>query len=288
MIDIKHVLGINERNIRYVYAYNPRPYYPLADDKVLTKKTLQQAGIPTPRLIAYYRFFYQLSSLEKDLKSCIDFVIKPARGMGGGGILLFDQYKEGQWMDSAGRIYKISHLYDHSLQILSGVYSIDNAVDTVMVEEKIRLDKFFQKITNQGIPDIRIIVFRHYPVMAMLRIPTRKSKGRANLHAGGIAVAIDLKSGVTNLPKHIHQKYGINPDTGEKMTGLKIPYWKHILDLAKTIQNYIPLGYLGIDFVIDRRYGPQVLELNVRPGLEIQNINGRGLKKNLEELGGEK
>jgi len=43
------------------------------------------------------------------------------------------------------------------------------------------------------------------------------------------------------------------------------------------------LGYMGIDFVIDERYGPQILEVNVRPGLEIQNINGAGLRKALLE-----
>jgi D-alanine-D-alanine ligase-like ATP-grasp enzyme len=44
------------------------------------------------------------------------------------------------------------------------------------------------------------------------------------------------------------------------------------------------MGYMGIDFVIDKRYGPQILECNVRPGLEIQNINDKGLKKILSEM----
>ncbi|NOY58667.1 MAG: alpha-L-glutamate ligase-like protein [Calditrichaeota bacterium] len=278
------ILGINERNINYVFHYNERKYYPMADDKVLTKQILQQANIPTPKLLYLYEYFYQLNHFTDDLKERSEFVVKPARSMGGGGILIFDRYEEEQWITSSDEAFNAEELYEHAAQILSGVYSLDNTGDTVMVEEKIQLHELFRDITYQGIPDIRVIVLKHHPVMAMLRIPTRMSQGRANLHAGGIGVGIDLQSGVTTTCRIHKQVLAENPDLEKKLSGLQIPDWDMILDIAGHVQDHIPLGYLGIDFVIDQRYGPQILELNVRPGLEIQNINGTGLKEALENI----
>ena len=37
------VLGINRRNLEYIFALNPRERFPLADDKVESKKLLREA-----------------------------------------------------------------------------------------------------------------------------------------------------------------------------------------------------------------------------------------------------
>ena len=52
-------------------------------------------------------------------------------------------------------------------------------------------------ITSEGVPDVRIVVYRGVPVMAMTRLPTLRSGGRANLHQGAVAAGIDLESGLT-------------------------------------------------------------------------------------------
>src|SRR5207244_8889482 len=44
---------------------------------------------------------------------------------------------------------------------------------------------------SKGIPDVRVVLYRDEPAMAMLRLPTRASNGRANLHQGGIGAGID-------------------------------------------------------------------------------------------------
>jgi len=41
------------------------------------------------------------------------------------------------------------------------------------------------------------------------------------------------------------------------------------------------LGYLGVDIVLDKAYGPMLLELNARPGLAIQVANQAGLRQRL-------
>jgi hypothetical protein len=44
------------------------------------------------------------------------------------------------------------------------------------------------------------------------------------------------------------------------------------------------LGYQGIDLVLDRERGPLLLELNARPGLNIQIANREGLQGRLETI----
>jgi len=283
MNKLKNILGINERNLEFIYKYNECQHYHLADDKLLTKEILQAANIPTPNLLHSYRYFYELHRIKEDLWDRADFVMKPARGMRGGGILVFDRFENERWFTISRSPYSADKLLEHATEILNGVYSMDNTNDAVMIEEKIYLNEFMHKITYQGISDIRVIVFQRRPVMAMLRIPTKSSGGRANLHAGGIGVGIDLETGVTTTAKIENRVIDSHPDTGVKLLGLKIPCWDTILDLAQCVQKHIPLGYMGIDFVIDERYGPQILECNVRPGLEIQNVNYKGLKNVLKQ-----
>jgi hypothetical protein len=45
------------------------------------------------------------------------------------------------------------------------------------------------------------------------------------------------------------------------------------------------LGYPGVDLVIDEELGPLVMEVNARPGLQVQNITGIGLGEGLGEVG---
>lgn len=284
MKSFENILGLNKRNVSYIYEHNERQYYQLADDKLLSKNLLEKHGFPTPKLLFEFEHFFELPYITKALKDKSDFVIKPTHGRGGGGILVFDKYLDNSWLTISGEELSAEDVYQHCAMILSGVYSLDGSQDVVMVEERIVVDELFSKISYKGIPDIRVIVFKKEPVMAMLRIPTKKSKGKANLHMGGIAAGIGLKDGITFVADSYHKGVKENPDNGEKIVGLKIPYWDVIMELSAKIQDIVPLGYMGIDWVIDKRYGPQILELNVRPGLEIQNVNGIGLNSKLRDV----
>ena len=56
--------------------------------------------------------------------------------------------------------------------------------------------------------------------------------------------------------------------------------------LAARCYDLAALGYLGVDVVLDREFGPLVLELNARPGLSIQLANRRGLLPALKAIEG--
>jgi len=115
--------------------------------------------------------------------------------------------------------------------------------------------------------------------MAMVRLPTRASDGKANLHRGAIGAGIDIKNGVTLKAVFGSRVVEHHPDTGNKVYGIAIPYWEEMLKIAARSLDMTGLRYLGVDLVIDKDKGPLLLELNARPGLAIQLANLSGLKK---------
>jgi alpha-L-glutamate ligase-like protein len=285
----QQILGMNARNQLYL-KLNGRSGRRIADSKLLTKQKLGKAGLPTPQLLAVFRN-------EKDVirfnweKLQDNFVVKPVSGFGGGGVLVVRKKvkNSNEWYLMDNSKIDVGDLRFHCLDILMGQYSLHELPDMVMVEERIKIAKAFRHYAYQGTPDIRVIVFNKVPVMAMLRLPTAQSKGKANLHQGAIGVGIDLSTGITT--------YGFNqfaghfvkiiPETNRKINGIKLPHWGQILTLAAKAQESLPsLGFVGVDIVLDKERGPLVLELNARPGLEIQNANMLPLKKRLERVEG--
>jgi len=134
------------------------------------------------------------------------------------------------------------------------------------------------------VPDIRIIVFLGVPVMAMVRLPTRQSDGKANLHQGAIGAGIDIATGRTLSAVWLNQIVEEHPDTGNPVTGVYIPGWERLLSLAAGCYEMTGLGYIGVDLVLDADLGPLMLELNARPGLDIQIANRAGLLHRLQQV----
>ena len=272
----KTVLTINRRNIDYIYPCNPRKYYFLADDKLATKQWLEKLNIPVPHTYTVVNSFKEINPAIGLINKLKQSVIKPAKGKGGGGILLIIN-RDGQLTSPGGTIITIQQIRSHLADIIFGNYSF-GITDKAIIEELITphptLGEFFEK----GVPDIRIIVHKGNPILAMARFPTSYSKGKANLHAGGIGVGIDMNTGRLTQGFWKGRYLDSHPDTGKPFAGTAVPYWQDIILIAKTIGRHSPLKYIGIDIVVGPA-GPVVMEINIRPGLEIQNVNKTGLRK---------
>lgn len=280
------LLGINERNLRYIRPNNPASAKRIADDKLLTKRILAQYGITTPNLVATVKNFNKLEKYNFH-KLPGSVVLKPKHGFGGEGIIVFfSKDKNGDWVKADKTRYSAKDLKNHILGILEGNFSLKNQPDTAFFEERVLMHPDFKKFAYRGIPDIRIIVYNKVPVMAMLRLPTRQSDGKANLHAGGIGVGIDMATGVTTTAVQFDKFIDRHPDFDIGLRGIRIPYWNKMLETAIKCQVCTGLGYVGVDMVVDRIKGPMVLELNARPGLAIQIANNDGLKGRLERVSG--
>ncbi|MEW6775128.1 MAG: sugar-transfer associated ATP-grasp domain-containing protein [Bdellovibrionota bacterium] len=272
------VMGINRRNLEYVYRFNPRRQFLLADDKVRAKELLAGAGLPVPETIFVVRYRTQIPECFEILRKMPAFAIKPARSFGGQGLLVLRRGALGGWENFRGESVSEEQIAYHMASILSGLFAISGDRDDVLVEALIvDCPEFRELHGTRGVSDIRVIVCESEPVMAMLRLPTKESNGAANLHAGGLGVGIDIETGKTTFAIQRRMPIEKHPDSGIPLGGRLVPHWKEVLNSSRAINRLFGMNYLGVDFVIDERRGPLILEVNVRPGLDIQLANQRGL-----------
>jgi alpha-L-glutamate ligase-like protein len=280
------VLGINQRNGAFVLPLNPREHYPRVDDKLITKRLAQAAGIPTPTLHGVIVIQRQLRDLPRMLAGRSSFVLKPGRGAQGNGIVVITESDgNGGFRKSSGARLSETALRQHVSNTISGLFSLRGDVDACLIEERIVLHPAFAPIARFGVPDVRVIVYRGLPVMAMCRLPTELSDGRANLHQGAIGAGVAIRDGRIVHAALRNQSVTHHADTGEPVVGFTIPLWEQVLSLALRSAEMCGLGYLGVDIVIDAVHGPQLLELNARPGLAIQVANAEGLVPRLRRAG---
>lgn len=278
----KGIIGMNRRNIRYIGRYNSRRLYPLVDDKLKTKLLAQEYGITTPALIGTVTTQFGIKQLAVLLTGHNGFVIKPAKGSGGKGILVIERIEGGRYIKPSGVQLTLGDVERHVSNILSGLYSLGGSPDVALIEALINFDDSYADYTYEGVPDIRVIVFKGYPVMAMMRLSTAASDGKANLHQGAVGVGIDIASGTAIRGVQFDRTRHDHPDTGHELASLRISDWGTLLRLAAGCFEMTGLGYLGTDMVLDRDHGPMLLELNARPGLAIQMANGEGLRSRLD------
>jgi alpha-L-glutamate ligase-like protein len=263
---------------------NPRSFFPLVDDKVLTKKLAESFQIPTPTLYYVVDQYGDVAGFQEALRDIRQFAVKPARGSGGSGIVLIRDCTEKGYVTQSGELISPQNLFYHISDILSGIYSLSGLEDRAILEALIHPDPVFDAISYQGVPDVRIVVYRGVPVMAMVRLPTKASDGKANLHRGAIGAGIELNKGITITAVHRSRVVSNHPDTGNPVSGIQVPYWEKMLWIAARSFDMTGLGYIGVDLVIDRDRGPLLLEFNARPGLAIQLANRKGLKERLDKI----
>lgn len=278
------VLGINRRNIELISRNNPRHLYPLVDDKLLTKKMCLAKGIPTPGLLAKAQSHFELERLSRRLDELEDFVMKPSRGAMGNGIIVITGRDGKDFLKASGKALRPNRLRHHASSILSGLYALGGQDDRVMIEERLRVHPELAKVSFGGVPDVRVIIYHGYPIMAMARLPTSVADGRANLHQGAVGVGIDVGTGRGVSAIQDNRSIRAHPDTGVRLSGMLVPYYREILEICVQAADETGLGYLGADIVVDESRGPVLLELNARPGLSVQICNRQGLIPRLSDV----
>jgi len=281
------VLGLNERNADFIMRLNPRRLYPRVDDKALTKDLSVKAGMAVPDLYGIIEHQSEVRDFASMVADRDSFVVKPARGSGGDGILVVtgrSDRKRDSFRLSSGMLISEGEIQHHISNIVGGQYSLSGNRDKALIEYCVRFDPTFAEVSYQGVPDIRVIVYRGYPAMAMVRLPTRASDGKANLHQGAVGAGVDMSTGETLQGVLNDVLVEEHPDTGVLVKGLKIPHWDFILESSARGFEVTGLGYLGVDMVIDAELGPLILEMNARPGLNIQIANCTGLTNRLARI----
>ena len=280
------IMGMNCRNIRYISPYNSRTLFPLVDDKLQTKRLALEHDVNVPELIGVIEYQHSVKLFASLIQGYSGFCIKPAKGSGGKGILVIAKTEKGVYYRTNNQAVSLAEVQRHISNILAGLFSLGGKPDVAMIETLIDVDDAFLKYTHEGVPDLRVIVFRGFPIMAMMRLSCASSKGKANLHQGAVGVGIDIKTGQAVRAVQRGRAILQHPDTGQSLAQLQMPQWIAMLELACACYDMTGLGYLGVDLVLDKNRGPLLLELNARPGLSIQIANDSGLLPRLRVIEG--
>ncbi len=283
MVRARDILGLNARSLLYINKYNKRQHLEFADSKLKAKRFLEARGVRVAKLVRVYRD-HASCTLEDVTKLPGNIVIKPNDSSGGAGILVLKDKKPFGWINSSGSRVTHAEVLRHCNNIVAGSFHGAGANDIVLIEKRIIAHPKLQPISYKGLPDVRVVVFNLVPVLAMIRLPTPQSAGKANLHLGGIAAGIDISKGEITYLTQYHKLIHELPGVGE-IRGLKIPFWDQILYMASKVQKSTKLGYVGVDIALDK-HGPILLEVNARAGLEIQVANLVPLRKRLRRIEG--
>lgn len=277
---------MNARNLSFIRPGSSKKAKRLVDDKLKTKRMLRKAGLPVAKLYHVIRDWQEFGAFDwENLPT--SYVLKPNNGLGGEGIMVtFGRKKNGKWVLPNNKDAGIEDVMLRVSNILDGDYSMNATPDIAFFEERIRIHPVFKLYAYKGVPDLRIVVYNKVPVMAMLRLPTKASHGKANLHSGGLGVGIDIKTGVTTHAIQSNKLIEFLPGTRFPLRGIKLPFWNEMLEIAVESQMMSGLNYVGVDIAIDRDRGPIILELNARPGLQIQLANLAPLKERLLRIKG--
>ena len=278
------ILGMNRRNVDYIARYNDRRRFPLVDNKLTTKILAAEHNIAVPDLLEIVDTQHQIEAFKDSVSDLDQFVAKPAQGSGGKGILVITRRDEHSYYKASGAPISVADIRRHLTNTLSGLHSLGGRNDVAFLEALVQISPMFEQLSYEGVPDIRLIVFRGIPVMGMLRLATAASDGKANLHQGAIGVGLDIATGKAVQAVQNNRLVTHHPDSGADLADITIPNWTELLTLAARCYEASGLGYLGCDIVLDKTRGPLILELNARPGLSIQIANNTGLVPHLEEV----
>lgn len=286
MVKPGDILGLNARVQRYT-SLNSRKAKRLGFSKLRAKAFLNKHNIPVPQLYAQITSQEELRDFDWNRIEG-QFAVKPASGSAGKGIVVIAQrISSDRWVDVGGAEYSSDDLNLHVSDILDGQYSTWGSRHMALVEERIPMHPDMEDYTTIGTPDIRVILYHRIPVMAMARIPTKLSNGRANLDQGAIGLGIDMGTGKTTYAVSGKKKrISYFPHNNLSVKGIQIPYWIDVLKTAVRAANASGMVYMGVDIFLHPEKGPLVAEVNAYPGLSIQLANQAGLRKRLERLEG--
>ena len=155
-LEAKGIMGINRRNADYVLKYNKRSLYPIVDDKIITKERAIAAGIHVPEMYGIISTEKEIEKLDDIIGGRSDFVIKPAQGAGGDGILVIADRFEERFRTISGRIISHDEIEHQISSILTGLYSLGGHRDRALIEYRVTPDQIFKSISYEGVPDIRV------------------------------------------------------------------------------------------------------------------------------------
>ena len=118
---------------------------------------------PCRQLYGVIETQHDIRTLPDIVREHNEFALKPAHGSAGDGIVVIAGRSGNRYRTISGDILDEDFLSHHLSNAINGQFSLGGVQDVVIVEYMVRFSPLFERISYQGVPDIRVIVFRGYP-----------------------------------------------------------------------------------------------------------------------------
>lgn len=260
--------------LRFVHRINDPAYFKISQNKLVEKCLLAGLNIPTVPLIGLFDPRHGQSVRGTPLTTCEE-LFKELEGEGGG--TFFFKPAEG---DSGRGVFSLELIVFPELvlrdplsreqvslrELESRLFSSDTGY---VVEHAIVQHPDLARLNPSSVNTLRIWVVNDrdgvHVVGAFLRV------GRAgslvdNTAAGGLACAVDIDTGVVTQALDLtleRNEHEVHPDSGARLRGLQIPFWKECAETACTALRVLPgARFSGMDIAVGAE-GPLVVEYNV-------------------------
>jgi hypothetical protein len=200
-----------------------------------------------------------------------DLFVKPRIGRGGRNAERWDYNGHGAWQNRAGGTLVEMELLQHLARL--------SAERDYIVQPRVVNHPELNDVNNGALATVRIVTCRNESggfeaTDAAFRMAISQNNTVDNFHAGGIAAAVDMRTGCLGPASNMGLRPGIgwrtaHPNTGAPIEGRILPLWPQLIDLAYRAHAAFPdRVVVGWDIGI-LPGGPAIIEGNIKPDLDI-------------------
>jgi hypothetical protein len=202
---------------------------------------------------------------------CEDLFVKPRIGRGGTYAERWDYDGQGAWTNRTAGTFKAKELLAH--------FASMSAKRDYIVQPRVVNHPDLAEVNNGALATVRIVTCANEKggfeaTDAAFRMAIGNNVTVDNFHAGGIAAAVDMKTGRLGPASNM----GLRPDVGWRMVhpnsgapieGRILPLWPEVIDLVVRAHAAFPeRTIIGWDVGI-LPDGPAIVEGNIKPDLDI-------------------
>lgn len=246
-------------------------------DKLKFAEFCLEAGIPAVPTLGFFKGgnFDSVVGIElKGFKG--DFFIKPVSGKGGKGAERIEVSQSGDYsLASKGISFSVNEFMAYyKKESLKPEFS-----DGFIIQPRIINHPSLEKLTGKAVATCRVVTIVNESgapeaVVSVFRMPGKMTGVVDNSHAGGLASAVNMNTGVLDKASYLGvsgdlSRMSHHPDSGNLVEGFNLPYWDEVLKLA--VQSHSLMNsrkIIGWDIAITES-GPLVIEANAQPCTDI-------------------